>query len=371
MLRICIFFVLLVAVFSADAQRLAGYGVEVNVMHGHMLKHTTAFTGPLPKNVRSVELNFIQQTAGQKPWQASRGYPLVGVSVSYVDYGIDSVYGIAIGIHPNIQIPVITSKNFEWTFRAGGGVGYVTRRYSRTDGPDADTLNPAIGSHMNNFSRFSTDLRYRVNTHLDVQAGVHFFHLSNASFRRPNLGINVWGLHIGMRYFPVTSQPKKIRTTIPPTPRWCGGIRAGVGFVETGPSDGPLYPAYLGSAWVGRRWRGRNRVFVGADASYSNRIEAFLKNNEIHVGEEAKHSWRGGVSVGNEFHFGRTGIVFQAGVYLKEAYLRAGRSYQKIGGQYYLLQRDRGDVRDAFIAILLNTHLSEAELAEFGVGIGF
>ena len=347
----------------------SGYGVEVNLLGGRMLKHTEKMGAALPEAVGGVELNLLQQTRGQKAWHAARGYPQVGVGIAYTHYGLADVYGQCIAAYPNLQLPLLRHKHFEWTLRGGYGVGYVTRRYDRAGG---DTLNRAIGSHLNNFSLFSTDLRYRPSKHWDIQAGFHFTHLSNAAARRPNLGLNVAGVHVGVRYFPVTSQPERSPVTAAQSPnRWWGAARFGVAMQEEGPPDGPLFPVYLTSIYGGRRWRETNKVFIGVDASYHGFVEAFLKNNEINMGTEGRYAWKSAVFGGNEFLFGRTAVLVQFGVYVREAYLRLDPFYQKVGIQYYVRQREKGMLKDVFFAALLKTHKAQAELAEFGLGVGF
>lgn len=353
----------------AQVASRAGYGIEVNALGGKMLKHTEKIGAALPDFVGGVDVNFFQQTRGQKAWQAARGYPQVGVGIAYTHYGLADVYGQCIAAYPNIQLPLLRRQTFEWALRVGYGFGYVTRRYDRTAG---DTLNRAIGSHFNNFSLFSTDLRYRPSKNWDVQAGLHFTHLSNAAIARPNLGLNVVGAHIGARYFPVTSRPERL--PVVPLPRrnlWWGSARMGFAVQEEGPADGPTYPVYLGSVYGGMRWRGVNKAFVGVDASYHSFVEAFLKNNEIHPGSEARHAWKGAVIAGNEFTFGRASVLVQVGVYVREAYLRLDPFYQKVGIQYYLRRQEKGLLKDVFVAALLKTHKVQAELAEVGLGIGF
>ena len=48
-----------------------------------------------------------------------------------------------------------------------------------------------------------------------------------------------------------------------------------------------------------------------------------------------------------------------------------GKVYEKIGGNLYLVQREHGPIKEFFLCGYLKTHLSVAELAEFGFGMGF
>lgn len=74
---------------------------------------------------------------------------------------------------------------------------------------------------------------------------------------------------------------------------------------------------------------------------------------------------------GNEFLLGRLGFVVQAGYYIKHAYQTQGKLYQKLGANYYLLQQEKGVIKEMYLCAFLKTHLSVAELAEVGFGMSF
>lgn len=359
--------------FIATAQQhnsWAGFGLEINVAGGKVLKHTEKFRAPVPKLSTAIEINFLQQTFGKKNWQQRRKYPLVGLGLTYTDYGIDSIYGKCFSIYPNLQTTILKGKNIEWTFRAGFGLAYVTKHYERA--PGWDTLNNAIGSHFNNYTVFTTDLRYHLNDHWDLQLGANFSHISNAALRSPNLGINLYGAHFGVRYFPVTSRPQKLTRELPNLQnRWLAQLRVGIAGNEYGNADGPLYPVYLLSAYASKRYWSKNKLFIGVDYSYHQGIYAFLRNNEIYSGEEKNHSWKSAVFAGNEFLIGRFGIMLQVGVYIKEAALKLDPYYEKIGTNIYFVQKEHGALKELFTSVLLKTHKTQAELVEIGLGVGF
>jgi len=350
----------------------ANYGIEANLFVGKVFKHEAKFELPLPALTTGVDMNFFVKTYGNKEWEQRRRYPTIGLGITYTNYGIDSVYGRCFSLYPNITIPIITGKRLEWTVRIGDGIGYVTRDYSR--GSPFDTINNAIGSHVNDYFSFLTDIRYHINDHWDVQLGGNFSHISDASFHQPNLGINLFGAHIGVRYFPVTSNAKKIVRDLKPLKnRWLAQFRLGMAYDQLQAAKGPTYPVYLGTAYVSRRWLSKNKMFAGIDASYHESIYSFLRNNGIYAtqSEAAAHSYKSAVFIGNEFLLGRVGIVLQAGYYIHEAAQELGPYYEKLGGNLYLIKRETGPVKEFFLCGYLKVHRAVAELAEFGFGMGF
>ena len=348
----------------------SGFGIEANPFIGKVVKHTVKFHLPIPDRSTGLDINFLNQTYGRKDWEQRRHYPLLGIGITYINYGIDSVYGRCIGLYPNITLPLLKGKKIEWTLRIGDGIGYVTHLYGRH--PITDTLNNAIGSHINDFFSFNTDFRYHINRHWDIQAGINFNHISDASFHQPNLGINLLGEHIGIRYFPVSRTPKYMHKELQPLKgRWLLEGRVAIAFTQSEAALGPLFPVYMGSVYVSKRWISKNKMFLGVDYSYHEGIYAFLKNNEIEPGHEAQFSYKSAVFVGNEFLMGRVGVMLQMGFYLKQAMLKQDPYYEKIGANYYLVQREKGPIKEFFLTGLLKTHKSIAELAEFGFGFGF
>ncbi len=347
-----------------------GMGTEVNLFAGKVIKHTKKFMLPIPAMTTGADINLIWKTNGKKPWQQRRRYPTVGLGITYTNYGIDSVYGRCFSLYPNITFPVISGKRLEWTIRIGDGAGFVTRHYSRFT--PVDTLNNAIGSHLNDYATLNTDLRLHVNRHWDIQAGLNLSHISNASFLQPNLGINLAGAHLGIRYFPITSQPEKMHRELKPLRNnWGMAFHVGLALDQPPPAQGPSYPVYMASALVTKKWISKNKFFCGLDYSYHESIYAFLRNNNIYGSEEAAHSWKSAIICGNEFLLGRVGVVLQLGFYVKQAALDLGPFYEKMGGNLYLFHHEKGRVKDLFLCGYLKAHREVAELAEFGFGMGF
>ncbi len=370
-----LFVVLVLSLFTADVTAQdslcwAGRGIEINPFVGKVIKHSHKFHLPIPEMSTGVDINIISQKFGRKDWEQRRRYPQIGLGITYTNYGIDSVYGRCLGIYPNILMYIIRGKKLEWTMRIGDGIAYVSHRYGRF--PISDTLNNAIGSRINDYFSFNSDVRFHFNEHWDVQAGVNFSHISDASYHQPNLGVNLAGGHVGIRYFPETRTPKHIHKDLKPLKsRILIEGRYSMAFTQSEASQGPLYPVYMGAIFASKRWISKNKAFLGLDYSYHEGIYAFLRNNEILPGEEAAHSYKTAIIFGNEFLLGRVGAVLQVGVYLKKGALPLDAYYEKLGANLYLIQKEHGPIKELFLTGLLKTHRSIAELAEFGVGVGF
>ena len=353
-----------------DIPPWAGFGIETNVIAGKVYKHEKKFTLPIPALTTGIDINLLQHTYGKKAWEQRRGYPTIGIGFAYINYGIDAVYGHCFGLYPNLTIPLISGKKLEWTLRMGDGIGYVTKEFRRTT--PVDTINVAISAHFNDFVMFMSDLRYHINRHWDMQLGANITHISNSSYHKPNLGINMVGAHLGVCYYPVTAKPAHIASSPEQVKnRWLIQARLSMAFVSAYTSGGPLYPVYITSGYVSRRWISKNKMFVGLDYAYYQSIYSYLRNNEIDPGNEKQNSYKTAVFAGNEFLLGRVGIVMQVGYYLQESALKTSPVYEKIGGHYYFVQKEHGPIKEFFLSAFLKTHETVAELGEVGLGFGF
>ena len=88
-------------------------------------------------------------------------------------------------------------------------------------------------------------------------------------------------------------------------------------------------------------------------------------------GHEAQNSYKSALFVGNEFLLGRLGVVLQLGVYLQQSAIPIDPVYEKVGGHYYLVQKEQGPIKEVFISAFLKAHRTVAELGEIGFGVGF
>jgi hypothetical protein len=346
-----------------------GFGIETHLLAGKVFKHEAKFTLPIPQLTTGADVNFLWHTYGKKAWEQRRHYPRLGFAVMGIHYGNNAVYGDLLGVYPNITLPLISGGRLEWTLRIGNGIGYVSRTYSRVD--PINTTNVAIGSHVNDLIMILTEARYRVNNHWTLNGGAFITHISNGSVRKPNLGINVAGLSAGLSYYPVTSRPARFERSLKPlSNRVLLQLRYSMSLVSSNTPGGPLYPVYVGTAYVSKRWRSVNKAFAGIDYSYHENLYAHLRNNGLEPGREQSHSYKSAIIAGNEFMLGRVGITTQLGVYIKKGYQQKEDVYEKVSFNYYCVQRERGPVKEFFLFTSLKAHLNVAEMGEFGVGVG-
>jgi lipid A 3-O-deacylase PagL len=356
-------------IYGQDVMPLQGEGVEANFLAARVVKHTVKFTAPIPPLTTAIDVNFVWQTYGKREWEQRRNYPLLGLGMTYTDYGNEKVFGNCVGLYPNIQFRILQTRKMEWTLRFGDGIGYVTKKYQKTQ--PVDTVNTAISTHLNDFAMLMIDLRYLLNEHWHLQYGINFTHISNGGTESPNLGVNTAGTHIGVRYFPVTYRPKRLIKQLPKlSDRWLFQARMDFSYRQARAAGNPILPVYMPSVYVSRRWLSKNKFFGGVDYAFHNDVLAFLNTYCSNLDHKIDRSWDGYVFVGNEFLMGRIGLVTQVGVNYHQTYLKFDPYCEKLGGNIYIIKKEHGPIKELFISGFLLAHGFVAELAEFGAGIG-
>ncbi|MCC6186738.1 MAG: acyloxyacyl hydrolase [Chitinophagaceae bacterium] len=360
-----------VAVIFAQAEQRSYFGFESNLLTGKIFKHTRNFKGPIPPISSGIDVNILWKTKGKNDWQSRRRYPTIGLGISYMHYD-SKYYGYGVGIYPNLELPLLRKAQWEWTMRFGMGLGYISKQY-RPYAPFWDTLNNAIGSQINNYSLLHSDIRFHINSHWDLQAGITFTHMSSARFRQPNLGVNFIGGHVGFRYFPEARHAILRNNQLPPnlTNRLLLQARQGIAITTRESAGSAATPVLLSSISLSKRYWSKNKILFGLDYSYNQNVYDFMRLQAINTGSEKKYAWNAGIFLGHEFLYGRVGLQMQIGAYLHQTLLPKAPIYQRLGMNWYLLQAEKGAVKELYISTLLKTHYATAELAELGLGISF
>jgi hypothetical protein len=357
------------SVAAQETDPLDGYGIEANIMGGNIIKHNYRFP-PVPAFSGGIDINILKQTNGKKEWQQRGRFPQIGLGITYTNYGNNKIFGQCIGLYPVLPIRLIKGKTVEWDIKAGVGIGYVTSHYERY--PTWDTINNLIGSNINNFTLLATAVRFNINSHLAVNAGITLTHISNGSFQLPNLGVNLATASVGVRYFPGNRYPTRIvRDLSPRSNRWLFHARMGIGFSQISGPNGPRYPVYLPSVFVSKRYHGRNKIFLGADYTYYKSLENFLRTNEMFPGEEKKQSYQAMIIAGHELMLGRFGLLMQVGVPLKRTYREnEGLYFEKLGYNFYIIRNEQGPIKELSVHSYIKANKLEADIIEFGIGVG-
>ncbi|MBI5217657.1 MAG: acyloxyacyl hydrolase [Bacteroidia bacterium] len=343
---------------------------------------------PNSDKVLFSEINIAYQTNGNKPWHSHYHYPQVGVSLFYNDLGNKEAFGQNFCVLPNFTFRHGNTAKFFGEIRLGFGLAFFNKKYNIVENPS----NLYVGSAITNVSFASYDIARFISSRVALKAGLSVFHFSNGHYQLPNIGMNIPGFNIGVKYYPYKMPEKfldkriegyddKIRFT----------ARFGFGWHEFGystfPTGGPKYPVYMGTFYVSKRFTAVNNVKLGLFVNYYTSFYDFIVSQEIF--KEYQHLKSSVVSVflGHEFIIGKFGLVAEAGINVFNPFRRKfTRLYSdsvdfttflktlsgnKLGVQYYPFSPEKSTKHKLYIGAYIKANLGQADFVEYGIGYTF
>jgi len=331
------------------------YGVKTTIHYGSILPHRPIVNEIIKGHSLITELSFFRLTNGKKQWQQLYHYPKIGVSALFLSLGNPQQLGNGYGIFPFIVIPLTHSK-IQWNLKMGYGLGYVTKPFNR----ETNFKNIVLGSRFNALIHVNSFWSVYLTKQLKTDVGLSLTHLSNGSFRRPNLGINIVSVNGGLSYVFGKQQEKIVSKIIAKPKKWNKFLVGNVGLKEIPPVDGPKYFVSTASFNLIKSFSAKSSYGFAADFFYNSSISPTLKNN---TGKKLNNAdnFRLGIAAIYEIDFGRISYLFQMGVYLRTANISEGYIYHRITSRYYVNDR-------LFINLGLKTHYAVAEFVELGIG---
>lgn len=169
--------------------------LEGRLYYGWTLDHHIEMT-PYNRHYPSFEFSVMKATYGRTRWEYMYNYPFIGLSYWYSGLGNTQVLGSAHAIFPFISFPLMKENNFNFYFRLGVGLGYLTSPYQRYK----NYRNLAIGSHINGAVNLNIEARWRMSEKFMAAFGISLMHFSNGSIKTPNYGLNYPSVNLAVAY---------------------------------------------------------------------------------------------------------------------------------------------------------------------------
>jgi len=349
-----------------------GFSWDFGTDQGRIFRHTPKIAFAIPDHTWGFGLNFQYQSYGREAWQQHHGYPLMGYGLQYFNFGDAEVLGHAVSFFPNITLKLVDRPRWMIHFRVGSGIAWLNRTWDRIENPD----NNSIGSRFNNTTCFRLVAGVDLAPRWTLFAGGSFSHFSNGAVQMPNLGINVPAVSVSLRYTPEpVQQAHYIKWEEPKRPagRWGGQGYFTLAYKETGLPGAAKWPVYLGSASGIYRISKVQNLQAGLEIEYYKSVYVFsLHVIAAHNAREAgQNATRYGFFLANEWQFGNTGVLVQAGYYLnRKNYLVPFPVYNKLGLRYYLPPLP-GLSAQFYAGVYMKSHLITADYISLGIGVRF
>ncbi len=344
------------------------FSIETNYQFGRIIPHNKNFHAPVTGYTHSFEVSFYKQTMGEKAWQRKLHYPELGGSFVLAYNADQKVFGNAYLLMAVAKFWIVRSRYVDFFVRAGTGLAFTPNHFDLVKNP----TNDAIGSLINSADQLRLGLDFKPDPHVQISCGVTFTHYSNAAIQRPNLGVNVPALSIGLRYFPNVSADLKYNRNKVPKPEKKNEvmIKFGLALSEMNTYGGPKYPTYVGVINYARYTSVANKFLAGGSVEFSQGAFDVNKFNDSKTKySRTAMSLNASLFVGDEILMGKVGLFFIAGAYIFNP-RKDTPVYVKIGFNVYYASTKNGRTK-FFIGSNLKSHLLTAQFYEASTGVAF
>lgn len=346
-------------------QKSSAYYGEIMV--GKVVKHRDGLLYDVPQVSMIFQAGKVIQTDGSKAWHEYWGYPRLERSIHFNSFGDEDVLGYAVGAAPGVGFYIFRGDRSSILFHMGAGFAYLTKEYNALTNP----RNNAIGSNFNNTTQIKLSYETSLTTNILLDIGLGLTHYSNGLSSSPNSGINVIGLHIGLK--PTMSNGKasdlQNLALVKESFRKYGfnGFMS-YGVAETSVPGGPKYPIKNYSLGIYYRANPFLKWHLGMDYDYALADYEFairdFQTEETAIGKATSTA----VYAAIEGVFGDVSFRYQMGYYLDLLYDRSESVPYSKFNIIYNIPYDVYEVKP-YVGILLKTHVAVADYVALQVGV--
>lgn len=317
-----------------------GY-VEAVYHYSRYLRNTDNLSDIMENRANTFELKIGVQSIGKKKWQQYWAYPTYGIGFYSAYLGSSDSLGQPSAVYLFYGGPMKRWKRLGLFYEMSVGISYDFNKYDPEDNPNNDI----IGSSVNVYLAARVYLQYKINNRLDASFGLDLTHFSNGNTRTPNMGLNIYGPNLALKYNfnPVRNYTKRIDEKYKPPlrPEFIKSERPEKEksnfihlFVAAGGKttnkqlyDGPTYFVSTIAVDYTRQYSHIARWGAGLDFFYDSSLrENFEDTQSVPFGDLIQI----GAHVGNELIINKFAFVTQFGYYL---YSPESASYK---GSWYL-----------------------------------
>jgi hypothetical protein len=322
-----------------------------------ILNHTRAISHLVASHPVGFELNAQRQTTGAAPWHGWYKYPKVGLALVYYDYH-NPILGQSYAATVYLSKPFVRTRRQDLSFRLGTGLAWFTNPFDL----QANRKNTIVSSSLNATMQLRLEYDYALTPHLGVLLGAALNHYSNGATTKPNFGINLPSVVVGLNYH--QQRPAPTVAYLAPEPADVGHnfllASTSLGYKQL---DVGTYTKYLVNSVTvaaGRRINRKSNLVVGVEGFYDRSLLAEQKDTARNT-DKLTDVKKAGFFLGHELLFGRLAFISHLGFYVYNPYKSTSFYYERLGLKYQFT-----DV--VFGAIDLKVHGGTADVIEFKVG---
>ncbi|WP_291914011.1 acyloxyacyl hydrolase [Chitinophaga sp. CB10] len=322
------------------------YHSGVHIYEGNELKSA------LDGGYHSFELRLGWQSAGKQNWQRVFNCPSYGVGLYTGNIGDPRELGNPSGLYGFFYAPIRRRPKHHFEAGLSLGVTYDLAPYDSIKNPSND----AIGSKIDVYFNLDVGGVWKISNTFDIVYGLDITHFSNGRTHTPNMGLNMVGGNVGLRYnfnavskvfrtqidshYIAPRRPTYILQPIYPVKHYHQlALYGAVGFVQLSSDFGIKATYTTASLVLDYSYRYSNFGSFGAgldgfyDGSlgyvYTDRYGAATTLDKMLLAVHGSHM----------LHISRFEIVTQLGAYLAQRDDQKGKWFLRVGLRYNINKR--------------------------------
>jgi hypothetical protein len=322
-----------------------------------IMAHTYAIRHLVTSHPTGFEVNLQRQTTGAAPWHEWYKYPKIGLALTYYDFH-NPILGHVFAASPYISKTFSRGPKHDFSFRLGAGLAYLTNPYNQ----ETNHKNTIASSALNATLQMRFEYDYALTSHLGLLAGIGLNHYSNGATTKPNFGVNLPSLVLGLNYH--EQRPAPTYHNPAPLPDDIGrtffNVSTSLGYKQRTEGDKKKYLVNSVTLAVGRRMNRKSNLLLGVEGFNDRSLKATLEDT-TRAGLKQPDVKKAGVFIGHELLFGRLAFDSHLGFYVYAPYKSSTAYYERLGLKYHFTNL-------LFGAIDLKIHRGAADVIEFKVG---
>ena len=192
--------------------------------------------------------------------------------------------------------------------------------------------------------------------------GAGLNHYSNGATTKPNFGVNLPSVVLGLNYYQQRPAPRINANATAPAEvgRNFFNVSTSIGFKQRTEGDKQKYLVNSLTLAVGRRVNRKSNLLLGLEGFNDRSLKATL-NDTTRAGLAQPDVKKAGVFLGHELLFGRLAFDSHLGFYIYAPYKSSTAYYERLGLKYHFTNL-------LFGAIDLKIHRGAADVIEFKIG---